>query len=145
MAEMILTDEKCWNGIYIFLMKLWGLDPKKYASCGIGLGAFLDFWRCHWRDDCEWRRTWLSVFKRSWSNETISSNNAAQLALALLIRYQNKYCFDLSASQKLLREMQSASYSHEKELQLWHEALQEVENGIKREVITRYRFSDWAS
>jgi hypothetical protein len=116
MTQKILTDEKCWNGIYIFLMKLWGLDPQKYAGHGVGLGAFLDFWRCHWRDDYEWRRTWLSVFKCPWSNETISSNNAAQLALALLIRYQNKYSFDLSASQKLLREMHSPSYSHEKEL-----------------------------
>ena len=145
MEEKMLTDEKCWNCIYIFLEKLWALDPKKYAAHGIGLGAFLSFCTCHWYNDLNWRRTWVSVFKKPWTNGDISSKNILPLTAALLLHYQNKYGFDLFAFTKIVHEMASVPALHAVELQVLQQALLEADGGSSRQAIHDYRFSDWVN
>jgi hypothetical protein len=142
---MKLTNEKCWNAVYLFLRTLWNLDPKRYAESGIGLGAFLSFWCCHWKDDYEWRRVCLSAFQKPWSNEDVSSEDIFRITQALMARYQIKYGFELFATQAILHEMQIAPSSHERELQLLQQALIAAESGKTWEPIYDYHFSDWAN
>lgn len=144
MADRMLTDEKCRKSIKSFLNKLWKHDPKKYAANGFGLGAFLDYWPYRWEDDLDWKRTWISVFKRPWTNEDISAKNILPLTSAILLHHQNKYGFDLSVTQKMVQELAEDPTLHDIELQLLQEALlEEDKSGLP--VFWSYRFSDWNS
>jgi hypothetical protein len=141
---MKLTNQQTWNAIYLFLRKLWNLDPQKYAGHGIGLGAILSFCCSHWEDDYEWRRICLLAFKKPWPSEDISPNDTLRLAQSLIVRYQNKYGFDLSVTYRLLQEMASAPSLHKNELLAWQESLQEAGKGIERKSLKNYHFLDWA-
>jgi hypothetical protein len=145
MREKMLSNKKFLIAVHLFLLSLWNSDPKKLASQGIGLGALLNFWRWNEEDDYEWRRTCLSIFQTPWSNQDISTKELIRITQALVSRYQNKYGFELSTTQRLLSEMENIPALYKTEYQLLQEAILAAESDRDWTPLFNYNFFDWAN
>ena len=142
MNEKFLNLPQSWDAIYIFLRSLWDQNPKKFSCHGIGLGAYLYFANCLFKEDYDWRRVYTTIFHQAVVDEKLLHSDAIlKIGQALLTKYRQKYGFDLGPVETLFLEMQNDPKHSGWEL--WDKALTDASQGKTREWLREYRYSDW--
>jgi hypothetical protein len=144
MVEKQLTLIQSWRATYLFLKSLWKYSPKKFSGNGFGLGAYLEFTFRDFYFDCEWRRSYSSVFKRDWDLQALLFPEQLLLLVDELVeRNAKKFQFDLAEVTRTLSLITNHSRNCEIEKELWRIAIVSATEEKSFDLYERYYFSDW--